>query len=224
MSVVIDLYKKALRDAIELHSKMQDRIDITVKDEKLAIYLLQGGAITQALQALRGWESGDLNRVYCAKRFIGESMELSFWFAVASEPKKSQIIERWFSGQIMGLPKWDDPKNIKLKKSLLEHMGWQEEHFAKWLSTKKSLFSAFSKGPHPSFEAVVCNATRNTFEFDYKCENLRLYPIDNFDFGLYVVNPVLQIILMHARIVSVLPDEFVKIKKHIDDFSKAAFE
>lgn len=215
-------YLKALDVAREIHKEMGKNINFQVEDKKLAIYFLQGGNITQSYLAIKAWENGDSNTVFRAKRFIHESMELSLFFSVL--PDNDRHIKSWFSDIIVGVPDLNLPKNRIIKEDILRITGWDENQFDLLQKNSKEIKHGFSKGVHPNFRAVVYNFDKKIFEFDYQCEKLSFYPIENFDFARFIIIPTLQSIGAFHSIIPISQEDIQLLRNwisQIDSISKS---
>ena len=213
-------YKKALDLITEIHKKNRSKIDLSVKDVKLAVYYLQGGCITQANFALKAWAMGDLNTPFRAKRFIDESKLLIFCLITVNDRDRERYLKQFYKDEILTI------KPKKHKKDILERTGMEKNVFDTWLNHAETLSHGFSKGVHPNLEAVAYNSNIDTGEFDYDAVNFSYYPIRNFDFAHYVIIPAIDSVYTASGLFSIEEKEFkevIEIRDRIQSIAKMNF-
>jgi hypothetical protein len=213
-------YKKALDLITEIHKKNRSKIDLSVKDVKLAVYYLQGGCITQANFAIKAWAMGDLNTPFRAKRFIDESKLLIFCLITVNDRDRERYLKHFFKDEILKI------KPKKHEKDILERTAMEKDVFDTWLSHVETLNHGFSKGVHPNLEAVAYNSNLDTGEFDYDAVNFSYYPIRNFDFAHYVIIPAIDSVYTAAGLFRIEEKEFkevLEIRDRIQSIAKMNF-
>lgn len=215
-------YLKAILLAQKVHEKMLGSIDPRKYDKQLAMYYLQGGCITYSHLALAAWGRGDLNAVWRSKRIIDESFDMLMFLGAL--PDGDRHIKAWFDDRMGSIPDLEDTKYISIKKALIKRTFLNnEEMYERHMRLRRDIMNEFSKGVHPYFHTVAFNADTKLAKYDYTCETMSFYPIDNFDFAVFIITPALQTILSNIDILPVEPDDWRMIREqleHISDISK----
>ena len=181
-------YGKALQILPSIHRRYQKTINPKNRDVRLAIYYLSGGCITRAGFALEAWSNGDLNTIFCAKRFIDEAKLLITCMIAISD--KERFVRRFFQDEIVTI----DLK--KYRKEVMTTTGVDDVTFDKWVEVNETLNHGFSKGVHVTFRSVAYNTNIDTGEFDYEAKSLAFYPIDGFDFANFVIIPAIDGVIL----------------------------
>jgi hypothetical protein len=161
MSMQERLQLRIIDRLIELHKLNMNRVNFDVQDRKQAIYFLQGGAITCAINARKLTnEVGILGREW---RFISEIAYVIEYFDELND--RSREITAWFTKDAIIDRK---PSKKTVDSSLRQQKtGLPEDHFRQFDDSHKSLLRELSKFAHPSFPSVRANSTTITHQFDY---------------------------------------------------------
>ena len=196
-------YGKALQILPSIHRRYQKTINPKNRDVRLAIYYLSGGCITRAGFALEAWSNGDLNTIFCAKRFIDEAKLLITCMIAISD--KERFVRRFFQDEIVTI----DLK--KYRKEVMTTTGVDDVTFDKWVEVNETLNHGFSKGVHVTFRSVAYNTNIDTGEFDYEAKSLAFYPIDGFDFANFVIIPAIDGVILPSEVFGVSKDDLKEI-------------
>jgi|GEM_PF-2588911 len=146
---------------IELHKLNMGKVNFDIHDRKHAIYYLQGGAITCAINARKlNNEIGILGREW---RFISEISYVVEYFDELDD--QSREISAWFTKEAI----IDRKPSKKVVDSSIrqQRTGLPEDHFKLFDDSHKGLLHELSKFAHPSLPSVSANSTTLTHKFDY---------------------------------------------------------
>lgn len=162
MSLQSKMQQRAIERLIELHKINYNRVDFTQVNAAHAIYFLQGGAITTAINARKLVnEAGMLAREW---RFASEISATVEYFDEL-EPN-SKDLNAWLNKGVL-----PERKPIKSKKTdstkRQEISGLSEEHFQLQDQIQKRLINELSRFAHPTLQSVRYNSKKFSHEFDY---------------------------------------------------------
>lgn len=217
-------YEQALKLACDIHKKFQSQINTSSKDRKLAVYYLQGGALTQAYIALKNWSYGDLNGVYRAQRFIAETNNVLEFLSVKDDV--SRELKNFFDGGYIEIPNLDNKKRAGLKNKILYVRGHDEETHKKFLKSQKMLTEEFSKGGHPTLYSSAYNSDKETGEFDYDLSDkeFQYYPIRNFDFANFIIIPAANSVYVYSQMFAIEDSYLEKLGEAISHIQALAIK
>lgn len=160
MKLLERLQERAIERLIELHKINCGRVDFAVFDAKHAIYYLQGGAITTAINARKlVGEIGMLGREW---RFAVELSRTIDYFDELET--NSRQLKAWF--QKNALPERRTGSKAD-SSSRQEKSGLSEKFFTVFDDQNEKLVNELSIFAHPKFPAVRYNITEVTHTFDY---------------------------------------------------------
>lgn len=222
-----ELYLEVLDFLKDLHFQSLEQIDLKTKDNKLAIYYIQGGCITHAYLAIAQWMSGDRGAPMVHKRIIDESKMVSLFLSALQS--NHRYIKNFFNGGIIIFPgnilKGNHFKDER--EYIIEKTGWDIETFDRYLKTMKFLNSEFSKSLHPQINTLAFNSDKETGEFEYELSSSSDLFINNFDFGVYVLIPVIDTFVLNIDILPISKANLTSLldyKKRVSATGKEIFD
>ena len=93
-------YVTAVLDELAmLHTKLRRRVDFSQQSRQHAIYLIQGGCLTNAYIGVDCYERGYQNHVMQTVRFLFESRALADFLSKMSDSDRR--LKAWFEGSIV---------------------------------------------------------------------------------------------------------------------------
>jgi hypothetical protein len=155
------LQQRVIERLIELHKINFNNVDFSSHNRAQAIYYLQGGAITSAINVSKlDAQVGIIGREW---RFISEISYLVEYFDELDDA--SREIKAWFTKDAV-IERKPSKKKVdsteRQKKS-----GLPLEHFEEYDGTHGKLLHELSRFAHPTFMSVRYNSRRLSHDFDY---------------------------------------------------------
>ena len=184
------------RRAIAVHGDLRQRVDFRKHDRAHAVYLLQGGCLTNVVVACDHYSRGHQNHVMQTIRFVFEARALTVFFADVRDDDRR--LRAWFEGKIVKAPskpgRWTStpsPLGIPPKEPK-ELEAWKTKAMAQFDDACKTIYDEYSKSQHPTIDAVRFNQHQGTHEFNYDCSALTMRPLVNLDLETGLLIPALQ--------------------------------
>ena len=205
-------YVKAVLDELAmLHAKLRRRVDFSQQNRQHAIYLIQGGCLTNAYIGVDCYERGYQNHVMQTVRFLFESRALADFLSKMSDTDRR--LKAWFEGSIV---KVEFGKGRAPKLELLGPRPEDRADLPEWMgAAQKTLYAEYSKSQHPTIDALRFNSDGVTHEFNYDCSALAQQPIRNMPIEQGLLMPTLQVIWGHHRLVPLTKVEFESLREAI---------
>lgn len=156
------LQERVIERLIELHMINLNRINPEIQNKSLAIYSLQGAAITSAINARKlNNEVGMLGREW---RYITEAAYLIEYFDEVNEDNLE--LKAWFTGD--RFPKRKNMKKGEIDSSLRQSKSQLDKHhFESYDQIHKELVDALSQFSHPTYKSTRGNVRQRSKSFDY---------------------------------------------------------
>ncbi len=207
----VSYVKSVLAELARLHTRLRRRVSFSHQNRQHAIYLLQGGCITNAHIGVDLFQKGYQNHVMQTVRFLFESRALADFFSRMNDSDRRP--QAWFEGSII---KVDFGKGRAAKLELLGPKP--EDHVAlpDWMqAVQKGLYAEYSKSQHPTIDAVRFNSDGVNHEFTYDCAELAGQLIRNMPLEQGLLMPTLQVLWFHYRLVPLTKEEFEGLREMI---------
>jgi hypothetical protein len=153
----------ALEMLMQMHQRISDKVNLSNKNIKLAIYVLTGRILTNCHAAILLMRYGFIGEAGILLRSIFESMHVAEYFYTKRNYKD---LTNWFNDESIR------PKTArKVMSTLFERiLGKKDIAFEQMVN---KLYGGFSKYVHPTFNISKINMIKKTSKFDYNCSIAR---------------------------------------------------
>lgn len=161
-------------ELIGLHKIIEQDVDFSAQNKKLALYLILGGMTSSLIRSVHALEYGETERHAMLQRILAESMDLAIFFCEISEDARQ--IKQWFNGRIIERqPGNSGNLSLAERAQLLET---EETTIKNMDETKKIANELLSKYMHPSYDLMTITFDGETNAFRYYAQRQEKFSSD----------------------------------------------